>query len=92
MKTREIVCKFYICKGSCTKGKNAALYGTCQKCKKYCKKGFLNNEECEKFTDELISEYDIRPTDCKHKKIRCLSGGNQQKLIIGREIANEPKK
>ena len=38
MKTREIVCKFYICKGSCTKGKNAALYGTCQKCKKYCKK------------------------------------------------------
>ena len=28
--------------------------------------------------------------DCKYTKIRNLSGGNQQKLIIGREIANDP--
>ena len=38
MKTREIGCQVYICKGSCTKGENAALYGTCQQCKKYRKK------------------------------------------------------
>ena len=38
MKTREIVCQFYICKGNCTKDKNDTLYGTCQKCKKYRKK------------------------------------------------------
>ena len=38
MKTREIVCQFYICKGSCAKGKNAAQYGICQHCKKYRKK------------------------------------------------------
>lgn len=53
-------------------------------------RGFLNYEERDKFTDEIIKTYDVRPVNCKHKKIRNLSGGNQQKLVIGREIANNP--
>lgn len=52
--------------------------------------GFLNYDERDKFTEELIEKYNIRPIDCKYTKIRNLSGGNQQKLIIGREIANDP--
>ena len=28
-------CKFYICKGCCTKGRNANQSGYCQKCNKY---------------------------------------------------------
>ena len=50
----------------------------------------MDYDERDKFTDGLIEKYDIRPVDCKHTKIRNLSGGNQQKLIIGREIANDP--
>lgn len=38
MKTREIVCQFYECKGKCSKGKNADFYGVCQHCSKYRKK------------------------------------------------------
>lgn len=52
--------------------------------------GFLDYEQRDKFAEQIISEYDVRPTKCKHKKIRSLSGGNQQKLVIGREIANNP--
>lgn len=54
------------------------------------KHGFLNYEERDKFTERLIEQYDIRPADCKYKRIRGLSGGNQQKLVIGREIENDP--
>lgn len=52
--------------------------------------GFLNHEERDKFTKQIIETYDVRPTNCRHQKIRNLSGGNQQKLVIGREIANNP--
>lgn len=57
----------------------------------FCKNGFLNYKERDKFTKNLITEYDIRPSDCKDTLMRNLSGGNQQKLIIGREIANNPE-
>ena len=53
--------------------------------------GFLNYDKRDKFTESIISKYDVRPTNCKYKKIRNLSGGNQQKLVIGREIANNPE-
>ena len=43
------------------------------------------------FANELIREYDVRPEDCGPKQAGGLSGGNQQKVIIGREIANDPK-
>lgn len=57
----------------------------------YSQRGFLNDKERDNFTNKLIKEYDIRPSDCKNCLIRELSGGNQQKLVIGREIANEPE-
>lgn len=38
MKDREILCKFYICNGKCTKGKDAKFYGICQHCSLYEKK------------------------------------------------------
>jgi simple sugar transport system ATP-binding protein len=43
------------------------------------------------FAEELIKAYDVRPEDCGPKLAGGLSGGNQQKVIIGREIAQEPK-
>ncbi len=56
----------------------------------FCKRGFLDYEARDKFADELIKNYDVRPEGCKNTKIRNLSGGNQQKLVIGREISNDP--
>lgn len=56
----------------------------------FCKNGFLNRSAMDKFTKLLINKYDIRPTKCKNKRIRHLSGGNQQKLVIGREISDNP--
>ena len=62
------------------------------KCRKkpFSKYGFLNDTARDKFTDELIERYDVRPKNCKDMKMSSLSGGNQQKLVIGREISNNP--
>lgn len=51
----------------------------------------IDRKKMVDFTNELIKEYDIRPDDCGPKHAGGLSGGNQQKVIIGREIANDPK-
>ncbi len=57
----------------------------------YSRFGILNYDEINKFAKNIIKEYDVRPEKCHRKKIRALSGGNQQKIIIGREIKNEPE-
>lgn len=57
---------------------------------KFSKKGFIDREAVSKHTQQLIEQYDVRPADCAEKLVRGLSGGNQQKVIIGREIAMNP--
>ncbi len=51
----------------------------------------IDRQKMMEFTEGLIFSYDIRPEDCGPKRAGGLSGGNQQKVIIGREIANRPK-
>jgi ABC-type uncharacterized transport system ATPase subunit len=40
--------------------------------------------------EEIISAYDVRPPNA-HLPARSLSGGNQQKLILGRELSQRPR-
>lgn len=55
----------------------------------YSKKLFLNQKNITKNTIQLIKDYDIRPPHNK-KKIAQFSGGNQQKVIVSREISQDP--
>jgi ABC-type uncharacterized transport systems, ATPase components len=52
--------------------------------------GFLNSSAIEKRTMEIIQNFDVRPPN-PHLPAKALSGGNQQKLIIGREFGLNPK-
>lgn len=51
--------------------------------------GFIMNRELEKFATNLMERFDIRPRNIE-LNARNLSGGNQQKIILAREIANNP--
>lgn len=42
-----------------------------------------------RFADRLIREYEVNPAD-HSARLRDLSGGNQQKLLIARELAGQP--
>ncbi|MGI8495339.1 MAG: ABC transporter ATP-binding protein [Pyrinomonadaceae bacterium] len=52
--------------------------------------GLLNDSAIEKRVNEIIQNFDVRPPQ-PHLPARALSGGNQQKLIIGREFELNPK-
>ena len=52
--------------------------------------GFLNNAVIEQRTREIIENFDVRPPN-PELSAKSLSGGNQQKLIIGREFELNPK-
>ncbi|MDU7965475.1 MAG: ATP-binding cassette domain-containing protein, partial [Paeniclostridium sordellii] len=54
---------------------------------KFSKNGILKKDAIEKHAETIIEEFDVRPTDY-NLKARALSGGNQQKVIIGREVDN----
>ena len=52
--------------------------------------GLLDDHAIEEKTKRLIRDFDVRPPN-HELTARALSGGNQQKLIIGREFDIKPK-
>ena len=54
------------------------------------KHGVLDGGKMHEYTEQLITDYDVRPADCADKTAGGLSGGNQQKVIIAREVSNDP--
>ena len=50
---------------------------------------YLPNRECEELVDELLDLLDLRSV--ARQQARYLSGGEQQRLALGRALAKEPK-
>lgn len=55
------------------------------------KMGFLRRKEIRKYANRLIEQYDVRSGQGAVTKTRSMSGGNQQKAIIAREIDKNPE-
>lgn len=56
----------------------------------YSKNGILQRGEIKKNSEKLIAEFDVRSGQGPKTIVRSMSGGNQQKAIIAREISNSP--
>jgi len=52
--------------------------------------GFLNKEAISEYARKLIDRFDIRSGQGEETPTRSMSGGNQQKVILAREIDRDP--
>lgn len=52
--------------------------------------GFLKKKEIRSYAERLIDQYDVRSSQGPITKTRTMSGGNQQKAIVAREIDKDP--
>ena len=53
--------------------------------------GFLRRKNIRQYSDKLIEQYDVRSGQGSVTPVRSMSGGNQQKAIIAREIDKQPE-
>jgi simple sugar transport system ATP-binding protein len=56
----------------------------------YTRRGVLHLAAMREHSEELVAEYDIRTPDTA-VRMRQLSGGNQQKAVLARELDRHPK-
>ncbi len=57
----------------------------------FTKHGFLQRKAIREHAEKLIDQYDIRSGQGPITMARSMSGGNQQKAIVAREIDREPE-
>ncbi|PSP95061.1 heme ABC transporter ATP-binding protein [Halobacteriales archaeon QS_4_62_28] len=50
---------------------------------------FIDWDGVRDHADRIIDEYDVKPPD-RTRLARSLSGGNQQKFVVGRELSHDP--
>ncbi|MBS5687860.1 MAG: ABC transporter ATP-binding protein [Faecalibacterium prausnitzii] len=55
------------------------------------KHGLIQSDKVREYSDKLIAQYDVRSGQGSSTIVRSMSGGNQQKAIIAREIDKDPK-
>jgi simple sugar transport system ATP-binding protein len=56
---------------------------------KFQQRSFLNFKKIDEYAEQLISRYDVRSSSGKESLVRGMSGGNQQKAIIARELSRD---
>lgn len=56
----------------------------------FCNHGFLKFDEIYRYSDALIEKFDVRSGQGSNTIVRSMSGGNQQKAIVAREIDRNP--
>ena len=56
----------------------------------YSKGGILNKPAIQSYTEGVLTSFDVRSGQGAASITRSLSGGNQQKAIVGREIEQNP--
>lgn len=54
------------------------------------KRGFINFKKSKEYAERLIEQFDIRSGQGTKTTVRSMSGGNQQKAIIARELDLNP--
>jgi ABC-type uncharacterized transport system ATPase subunit len=57
---------------------------------RFCHRGFLDWNAARAFAEEIIEDYDVK-CPSPDARIRLLSGGNMQKLILGRALDPDPR-
>ena len=57
--------------------------------KPFVRRGLRNQAKIGEHAEELIKKYDVRPPVAS-QAVRNLSGGNQQKVVVAREFAQNP--
>lgn len=58
---------------------------------RFQKQGFLKYDEIYRYADDMIGKFDIRSGQGNRTITRSMSGGNQQKAIIAREVDRNPE-
>jgi len=56
----------------------------------YCRGGWMNHVHMHKATVDMMERFDVRPRDAQLQSAS-FSGGNQQKLVLARELGQSPK-
>ncbi len=57
---------------------------------KFSKNGLLSFDSAQEHSQQLCTSYDVR-YDSLHAEVQQLSGGNIQKLILARELSDQPR-
>ncbi|MFZ4578974.1 MAG: ABC transporter ATP-binding protein [Myxococcota bacterium] len=58
--------------------------------KRFARKGFMDDTAVLAYADVLVRQVDIRPPDATLPAL-ALSGGNQQKVVVAREVGRSPR-